>query len=155
MWIYLAGPISGKGYNEVVDLYDEKSKFIRDLGYNILCPMSGRTYLRNELEFKANGYTNSPASTNHAIFERDKWMVSNSDIILCDLSNSGDRVSIGSTMELAWASMLGKHTIVILPKENIHRHAFILDAADIVFETVEEAYKYLEDFMKECYKYGK
>ena len=147
MKIYLAGPISGKSYDEVVDAYKKKSSLLKTYGYEILCPMTGKAYLRNELEFKASGYENFPVSTNHAIFGRDKWMVSNSDIILCDLSSSGDRVSIGSMMEIAWASMLGKHTIVVLPKENIHRHAFVLEAADIVFETIEDAYKYLKDFI--------
>ncbi len=148
MKVYLAGPISGKGYDDVVNAYKEKAMILSTYGYEILCPMTGKTYLRNELEFKASGYANFPVSTNHAIFERDKWMVSNCDIILCDLSNSGDRISIGSMMELAWGSMLGKQIIVILPKENIHRHAFVLEAADIIFETDLEAYKYLEDLKK-------
>lgn len=147
MKIYLAGPISGKAYNEVVELYKAKSYVFSMMGYDVLCPMTGKTYLRNEIEFKASGYEQFPVSTNHAIFERDMWMVSNCDIILADLSNSGDRVSIGTMMELAWASLLGKHAIVILPKENIHRHAFVLESADIVFETLDEAKKYLLDFI--------
>jgi nucleoside 2-deoxyribosyltransferase len=147
MRIYLAGSISGLGYEEVVGRYKEKSDFLKSIGYEILCPMTGKTYLRNEIELKAGGY-GFPVSTNHAIFERDKWMVSNSDIILADLSNSGERVSIGTMMELAWASMLGKHTIIVLPEKNIHRHAFVLEAGDIIFETLEEAYKYLEDLVK-------
>ena len=143
MKIYLAGPISGKSYDEVIDTYKKRSSLLKTYGYEILCPMTGKSYLRNELEFRSSGYDEFPVSTNHAIFERDKWMVSSSDIILCDLSSSGDRVSIGSMMEIAWASMLGKHTLVVLPKENIHRHAFVLEAADIVFERIEDAYRYL------------
>jgi nucleoside 2-deoxyribosyltransferase len=147
MRIYLAGPISGKSYDEVVYLYKEKTHFLESLGYEVLCPMTGKTYLRNETKLKESDY-NYPVSTNHAIFERDKWMVSNCDIILADLSNSGDRVSIGTMMELAWASLLGKHSLIILPKENIHRHAFVLESGDIIFETLEEANKYLADWMK-------
>jgi len=145
MKIYLAGPISGKGYDEVVNLYKEKSKFLKNYGYEVLCPMTGKTYLRNEVKFKEQGYEQFPVSSNHAIFERDRWMVSQCDIILADLSNAPDKVSIGTMMELAWASLLGKQTIVILPKENIHRHAFVLEAADIIFESLEEAEKYLLD----------
>jgi nucleoside 2-deoxyribosyltransferase len=142
--IYLAGPISGRGYDEVVELYKEKSLFFKTIGIEVLCPMTGKAYLRNELEFKASGY-GFPVSTNHAIFERDKWMVSTCDIVLADLSNSGDRVSIGTMMELAWASMLGKHTVIILPKENIHNHAFVLESADIIFENMDDAKKYFTD----------
>jgi nucleoside 2-deoxyribosyltransferase len=147
MKIYLAGPISGLGYDEVVDAYKEKSLYLRQIGYEVLCPMTGKAYLRNELEFRASGY-NSPVSTNHAIFERDKWMVSNCDIVLAELSNSGTRVSIGTMMELAWANMLGKHTIGVMQFDNIHRHAFVLESCDIVFETIQEAYKYLDDLIK-------
>lgn len=148
MKIYLAGPISGKGYDEVVGLYKQKSTKLENMGYEVFCPMTGKTNLRNELEFKSNGYTNNPVATNHAIFERDKWMVSSVDLVLADLSNSGDRVSIGTCMELAWAALLGKHTVLVIPKENIHRHAFILEAADTIFETYEEAINYLEILSK-------
>lgn len=142
--IYLAGPITGRGYDEVVDLYKKKASVLAEHGYDVLCPMTGKQHLRNEVEFKAHGF-HHPVSSNHAIFERDAWMVQNTDIILVDLSNSGDRVSIGAMMELAWGSLLGKHTLTILPKENIHRHAFVLEASDIVFETEEEAFIYLAD----------
>jgi nucleoside 2-deoxyribosyltransferase len=147
MKIYLSGPITGKGYDEVVDRYREKAELLRLMGYWVLCPMTGKPYLRNELESKASRYTHPPASSNHAIFERQKWVISGTDIVLVDLSNSGERVSIGTCFELAWASMLGKHTIVVMPEENIHQHAFVLEAADIVFETLEDAYKYLEDLI--------
>jgi nucleoside 2-deoxyribosyltransferase len=144
----LAGSISGLSYDEVINSYKSKADTLGIAGYEILCPMTGKTYLRNEVEFRASGYENFPVSTNHAIFERDKWMVSQCDIILADLSRSGERVSIGTMMELAWASLLSKHSIVIMPKENIHRHAFVLEAADIVFETEFEAFKYLDDLGK-------
>jgi nucleoside 2-deoxyribosyltransferase len=147
MKIYLAGPISGKGYDEVVSKYQDKAAALEHAGYEVLCPMTGKQYLRNEIEFKSHGFDH-PVSTNHAIFERDKWMVSNCDIVLADLSNSGDRVSIGTVMELAWASLLGKHTVVIIPEDNIHRHAFVLEASDIIFTTMDAAYSYLQDLAR-------
>ena len=143
MKLYLALPISGRGYDEVVkDIHDSKEK-LEHWGFEVFQPMTGKSYLRNELEFKATSY-NNPVSTNHAILERDKWMVLNSDVILLDLSNGSERVSIGGVMELAWASLLNKHTVVVLPKENnIHNHAFVLEAADVIFETMDEAMAYL------------
>lgn len=143
MKIYLAGPITGKSYDEIVDAYMEKSAVLGACGYEILCPMTGKVYLRNEVKLAPHGYK-YPVSTDRAIFSRDKWMVGQCDIVLADLSNS-DRVSIGTMMELAWASMLGKHTITVMAKENIHRHAFVLEASNIVFETYEEAVTYLKD----------
>jgi hypothetical protein len=36
------------------------------------------------------------------------------------------------------------HAVVALDEQNIHQHAFVLDCADIVFTTEEEALIYLE-----------
>jgi len=141
MKLYVARSISGYSFEQVVSYYE---MVIRDLKewYEIFCPMTGKGFLRNELKFKAEGYGTS-ISTNHAIFERDKWMISQTDIILTDLMDT-DHVSIGCVMELAWASLLGKYTIVIMEKENIHNHAFILEAADIIFENYYDAIEYLK-----------
>jgi hypothetical protein len=72
-------------------------------------------------------------------------MVKKVDIVLVDLSNIKN-VSIGCCMELAWAQDNDKHTIVVMEKSNIHMHAFVLEAADIVFEQLEEALEYLQVF---------
>jgi nucleoside 2-deoxyribosyltransferase len=141
--IYLAHPISGLSADEVYEYYDKAVRELKD-NFEILYPMLGKRYLRNEIKFKAEGYQN-PVNTNHAIKERDKWMIQESDIVFIDFTGS-KIVSMGCCMELAWADLLGKHTIVVLEKGNIHRHAFILDSADIVFETYDEAIEYLKEF---------
>ena len=69
-------------------------------------------------------------------------MVGQADIVFVDLSNSVF-TSIGCMFELAWAYELRKHVVVVVPEENIHQHAFVLQAADIIFETTEEALNYL------------
>lgn len=142
MEIYLARPISGRSYDEVMKYYFTAVKALENRGFDVLCPMTGKTYLRTELEFKAHGYDEYPTSTNHAIMERDRWMVKKADIIYANLSNS-DRVSIGTMMELAWAHDHGKHSIVVMEDGNVHQHAFVLEAADIVFKTHMEAMEYL------------
>ncbi len=142
MKIYIALPISGRGYDAVVTEIFDKKRILEGHGYEVLQPMTAKGYLRNEKKFVAHGYGN-PVSTNHAIVERDKWMVANSDVVFMDFSAATD-VSIGCTMELAWGALLGKHTVIVLPETNPHRHAFILDSADIVFETSEEAIGYLK-----------
>lgn len=143
MKVYIAGKISGYGYDEVVDYFRRTADRLEKTGYETMHPMLGKDALRTEITLKSEGYGN-PESTNHAIIERDRWMVENSDIILCNLSNTS-RVSIGSVMELAWAEYLHKLVIVVMEDTNIHRHAFILEAADVIFETIEEAFIYLEN----------
>lgn len=148
MKIYLARPISGASAEEVYGYYDEVTTILKNVtSYEVLSPMKGKQPLRTELEFKAHGYDHVPVATNHAIIERDRWMVSNADIVYANLSGT-QRVSIGTCMELAWAHDKGKHTIVVMEEGNIHRHAFILEAADIVFKTHDEAMDYLYELNK-------
>ncbi len=142
MIIYLAGPISGQTYDNVVDRLAAREKVLKGLGFTVIHPMTGKEALRTGTNLRAHSYK-IPVSTNHAIFRRDKWMVSMCDIILAELTDA-EIVSIGTCFELAWASHLGKHTIVILPKGNIHRHAFVLEAADVIFEEYEDAMVYLQ-----------
>jgi len=142
MKIYLAHQISGSSFDEVVKYFEETRGELDDWDYDVYSPMTAKGYLRTEIEFKAHGYDN-PVSTNHAIFERDKWMISQVDIVYVNLMGMSS-TSIGCMMELAWASLLGKHTIVAMEQNNPHRHAFVLEAADIVFDDFESAMDYLE-----------
>ena len=142
MKIYLARPISGQSYEVVSKYYHNTAEKLADNGYEVLSPMNGKGHLRTELEFKAEGYKDNPISTNHAIMERDRWMVKTADIVYANLLDA-PYASIGTCMELAWAHDSGKHSVVVMDKHNVHRHAFVLEAADIVFETHEAAIEYL------------
>jgi len=146
MRVYCARPISGCSFDEVTTYYRETVDILKGMGYEVLFPMCGKGYLRNEIEFKAHGY-NNPLSTNHAIVERDRWMTQSCDILFVYLVGA-KLVSIGSVAEMAWAHHMGKHTIVIMEEGNIHQHAFILDMADVIFPTYQEGLDYLEKFAK-------
>ena len=142
MKIYCAHAISGRSAKDVLDYYDNVNKRLTLMGFSVLHPMCAKGYMRNELKFKAEGY-GTPLSSNHAIKERDKWMVTNSDVVYVNLEHT-TMASIGCIAELAWGDLLGKHTVVVMEKTNIHRHAFVLEMADVVFETEEEAMVYLK-----------
>lgn len=143
MIIYLAGPISGESYDQITEKIMDKKRRLMMMGYNVIHPMTGKNYLRNEIKFKAVGYDEFPASTNKAIVGRDRWMVSKCDIILADFFQS-KRVSIGTVFEIAWAQEMGKLVIGVIDKDNIHQHAFVLETCDVIFETLKDAYIYLE-----------
>jgi nucleoside 2-deoxyribosyltransferase len=138
MKIYMAHPISGGSGPDIFDYYEVLAKTLSSY-YETLCPMTGKDYLRTEVKYAPEGYK-FPASTDKAIKERDQWMVSQADIVLVDFTGA-KAVSIGCCMELAWADMLRKHTVVVIDK--IHKHAFVTQCADIVFATLEEATAYL------------
>lgn len=142
MKIYVAHQISGLSYAEVFDYYTWAKLSFGEMGYEVLCPMTAKGFLRNQVEFKSHGY-NNPVSTNHAIFERDKWMVTNCDVLYCDFTGS-EHALVECLFELGWASMLGKHTVTVVPKGNIHEHAFVMEASDIIFKNACDAVNYLK-----------
>lgn len=146
--IYLAGPISGLSYSAVVDRYKHYVKRFERMGYNVLFPMMGKGYLRNENEIVPSDYQ-QPISTNRAIVGRDSWMVHQCDILVADLSCATE-VSRGTICEISWASLLHKHVLVALGSErnydNPHYHAFVLGQADIVFSEMDEVIEYLLNF---------
>ena len=139
--IYCVAPISGKSADDVFAYYKE-TQTVLSTAYDVFIPMFGKKSIRTETSLKAEGYKDSPLTTNHAIFERDRWMVTQSDIIFADLSGA-NIVSIGSMFELAWGSLLGKYIVLVMDDENIHKHAFVLEAADIIFKNRADAINYL------------
>jgi hypothetical protein len=143
---YVARPISGKTYEEISTWYMETVGELKSAGYTVFHPMIAKDAMRPEKEFKAHGVEGKPKATNHAIYERDKWMCSRQDVLFVDFTDS-EYTSIGSCMELAISSYVGVHTVAVIPKGNVHQHAFILEAADIVFETKDEAMTYLKQLI--------
>ncbi len=143
MKIYLAGPITGKSFDEVMSRYKEKTAILVDFGYEVLSPMTAKGGLKGVSAFVSTGYS-GPVANDHSIFERDQWMVSQADVVLADLSNA-TAISIGTMMELAWASYLGKHTVLVMGANNPHDHAFVKQAADVRLDDMEDAYDYLRE----------
>lgn len=138
--IYLAGPIGGLAFDEIEAKYAEKVKRLEKY-YDVMVPIVAHSCLRGEDGLKTHGFVN-PVISDHAIVERDRWMVTKSDLLLADLAYA-DRVSIGTMMELAWAHDHGLHTVTVMEPGNIHEHAFVLEASDVVFSNLEDALDYL------------
>ena len=148
MKIYCVHPISGLTPEAVMGYYSHIVEYLRYIGYDVYYPMIGKGEFRPERTYKSNitaAHTN-PLVSNHAIFARDKWMVTQADVIYADFTEATS-ISIGSIMELAWANMLGKHIVLAMNKENIHSHSFVLEAVSVVFETSQDAEAYLETLL--------
>ena len=144
--IYFAGPISGKSGDDVFGYYRSIEKEFAGLA-TILSPMTGKAELRFEKSYDPKGY-DSPVATDHAIVERDLWMVRQADIVFVNLFLT-EWVSIGSVSELAWAHLLGKHTVIALEKDNIHEHAFVVQMADIRYFNPRQARDYLKELCQD------
>jgi len=148
--IYCVHPISGLTADEVFEYYDRTKTDLSSMGYNVFVPMFGKGFLRTETKFKAHDYR-SPLTTNHSIFNRDKWMVKQADILYANFMGA-KHVSIGSMFELAWGHDNDKQVIVVMEDENIHMHAFVLEAATIVFTSEKEAMDYLKQLITKDFK---
>ncbi len=145
MKIYCAAPISGKSGEDVWSYYENITAVLRNMGYEVLSPMTGKEYLRLEKHLKAEGYE-GPVSTAKAIYSRDIWMVEQADIVYMNLKGA-ERVSIGCMMELERAHSKGKHTVVVMEEGNIHEHAFVHEATDVRFGEVNQALNYLKQLI--------
>jgi len=128
--------------DDVFEYYDGVQSKFSDMGYNVYTPMFGKSSVRTDICFKAHSHNETPIVKNHAIFNRDKWMVKQADVLYANFLGA-ERVSIGSMMELAWGNDNDKHVVVVMEKDNIHMHAFVLEAATIVFECEDDAIDYL------------
>jgi nucleoside 2-deoxyribosyltransferase len=146
MKIYLAKPMSGYAANDVAAYFTSTQDRLTRAGYTVMHPMIGKAYLLGDNNLRATGYTQA-LSGDHAIIERDRWMVSNADIVLMDLAGA-KVISIGCMFELAWAHDKGKHTVVTLEDSNPHKHAFVLQGADVVYPNLESALTYLEQLSR-------
>lgn len=143
MKVYCVHPISGRSADDVFSYYTGVKTDLEAMGYDVLIPMFGKGSLRTEIAFKAHGQEGNPLTANHAIFNRDKWMVKQADILYANLLGA-KHVSIGSMFELAWGSDNDKQNVVVMEEDNIHRHAFVLEAATVVYNNAEDAMAYLQ-----------
>lgn len=144
MKIYLAHPISGLSYDEVVEYYSECYQVLRI--YEIYCPMTAKPELRTEKKLRSFDYS-QPTATNKAIVHRDCWMVEQADVVYVNLLGTTE-ISIGCVAELAWAWHSRKHTVISMEKENVHMHAFVIEMANIIWDTHEEAIQYLNSLAR-------
>jgi hypothetical protein len=147
--VYCARPITKCSFDEVVVYYMKTCRMLKSWGAYVMHPMIGKECLHAEKSFKGHGYTHDPAICDHAILQRDSWMVCHSDILFINLEcgTGAEKVSIGCVGELLIGHHERKHTIVVMGESNIHQHCFIKEAADIVYPTYDDAMKYLKHLL--------
>lgn len=133
---YLAGPITGLSFGESVD-WREKFSLLVAPKVQGLSPMRCKDYLKDEAKI-AHSYP-TPLSCPKAIISRDFNDCKRCDILVANFLGS-DKVSIGTTMEIAWAYSFRIPIILIMEKDlNPHEHPMIREAAGFYAETVKDA----------------
>lgn len=122
--VYLAGPITGLGYDDATDWREIAKDWFQHHGIHGLSPLRGKDYLAGEIDL-SDRYDDHPMSTSQAITGRDRWDCCSSDLVLVNMLGAS-RVSIGTVMEIAWADMARNPICLIMEdNSNIHEHAMI------------------------------
>lgn len=144
--IYVAGAISGQDLSDVLTKFVRTKQRLVEMGFTVFSPLEGlqpRVKTTDRCEKEGKSYT--PQMTDKAIVARDRWYVSMSDIIFADLTGCF-QASIGTVVEITWGKEMGRYVIAIIPTDDvIHNHAFVLQQASVVFNTVEEGLEHLTE----------
>lgn len=142
--VYLAGPVTGCTYEGCTEWRDGVKAKLEQYEYRCISPMRGKKWLKGEGVIKPTGYKapEHMISSDHNIRCRDKRDVDDCDILLINLQDAYI-ASLGSVMELERGACKGKYCIVVMEENNLHRHAFVHDAASVIFPTLELAVEYL------------
>ena len=159
--VYLAGPIAGLTHAEATyswrrDVYDRLHGIYRiekgvhsmhsaDPVVQIHCcsPMRAKKFLGEQTPDRViskQAYHQHPISTGRAITGRDFDDVRTADLVFMHVLGAKE-VSIGTTVELGWASALRVPIVLVMEKDgsNPHDHLFYKDLVTYHCENVEDA----------------
>ena len=140
--VYLGGPIRSLSYNEAIKWRISADKYFNDVGIKCLSPMRGKEYLK-EVDKITDSYKDLKGYSSSEIFERDKFDIKRSNILLFNLLNRKGSI-IGSFFELAWGHLLGKYCIVVVENDSVYaKHPFVKESASIMFDNLDEAIYYV------------
>ena len=127
--VYLAGPITG-----FEDTWREEFANLLRYKYSIVAVLPQASELYTEqLGIK------DPSTV---LTTRDKWMCTKSDVVVANFTDSV-KASIGTCIEIGWASLADVPIIAVIPSGNIHDHAMIRTLATFVVPNLDEAVKIL------------
>jgi nucleoside 2-deoxyribosyltransferase len=132
--VYLAGPISGLGFDGCTEWRDSVIAILAEVGIKGLSPMRAKEYLRHAYD-AVGGFSAtceeyaklSPLSGPRGIMTRDRFDATRCDVLLVNLLGA-DRISVGTVMEIAWADLCRTPIVCAMEPGNIHEHAMVGEA---------------------------
>lgn len=132
--VYLAGPMTG-ALNDGADWRLAATAKLGEAGIKAVSPTPMSTY---ESQFRI-----SPRHSPMVLTVRDHSMATMSDFILANFE--GSKIgSIGTAIELGWASEAGVPIIGVVPKSNVHDHPMVLSVLAFRVHTLEEGLRVLQ-----------
>lgn len=136
--VYLAGPISGLSYEQATNWRENAASILRRRGISSASPMRAKEALRGVQDIWAEGSDLGPFYSAKGIVSRDRFDVRRASLVIMNLSGA-DAVSVGTMVELGWASERGTPVILVDTPDSVHTHVFVEELVSFVVESVEEA----------------
>jgi nucleoside 2-deoxyribosyltransferase len=153
--VYLAGPITGLTFEDADDwrqyarerlsapvqhenvLLQQHASPSGIVGYS---PLRAKDYLleRGVLSGHPDAYTDQVLSSAKGILTRDHWDVSTCDMMLVNFLGATS-VSIGTVMEIAYASAYRKPVVVAMESDNVHVHAMLTESVGWIVDDLDYA----------------
>lgn len=140
--VYLAGPITGMSLAGANGWRQTAKEYLAAFGISALDPLRGKDYLNSivgKYGVYAKEYSTHPMSTAHGITHRDRWDATRCDLMFVYFPKKVATVSIGTVMEIAWASLSGVYILAVMDEENIHNHGMLTESCSLVLPSFEEA----------------
>jgi len=135
--LYLAGPMLGLLVVEAVEWRRYVQSRFHDLGIDAFSPMRG--YNISADTHLENGDPTDPMHTPHGLVARDRFDVTNRDLLFVNFLGSKE-ISVGTVMEIAWADLARKPIVIAAEPDNIHtRHAMLSEVSSYIVPDMEEA----------------
>lgn len=143
--VFLSGPITGLSYDGATGWREYAVEKLGDVGITALSPLRRREFLK-DVKSIADHYDDYVLSTKRGITAADRFDLKRADLVIMNVLGA-KRVSIGTMIEAGWADAWGKPIILIMEKDNIHKHCMLDDIASFQVETLLEALTITEVLM--------
>jgi len=135
--VYLAGTITGSSFTEATGWREDVTQILEASGIACFSPLRTKTYLLEETCI-ADSYEEKVMSSQRGIYARDFYDCRSKDAVFVNLLGA-TKVSIGTVMEIAWATAYSKPIVLVMEKEgNLHDHAMIREACPFIVHSLEE-----------------
>lgn len=136
-FLYLAGPIKGRSYEEAIKWRDEATRQLQPAGIICLSPMRWRPELSGS-ERITDDYKNNPMLERKGIVTRDRFDVKRSHALLVNFLGA-EKCSPGTPIEYGWANAWDKPIITVMERTgNPYDHGFIRELSGYCVETLDE-----------------
>lgn len=133
--IYLAGPITGLGYDVCNDWRENAISELTGFGIIGFSPLRFTNHLSNESAMPDGDET--PLGCQSGLTTRNRYDVINRDVFLANLLGA-KKVSLGTMIEYGWADLASKPIITVIePEGNPHDHAMVRELTGFRVESLE------------------